>query len=99
MPNTKLDTSSPEYLSALKQVKELREFYQHVATYVTVITILFLINLITSSGFWWFYWVAFFWGIGLIMHALTYFVFRNMMSKQWEDTQVNKIINRNKSNS
>jgi 2TM domain len=96
MPTTKLDTATPEYQSALKQVREMREFYRHVASYVTVVTILFLINLVTSRGYWWFYWVAFFWGIGVIMHGFTFFVFRNMMSKDWEDAQVSKIINRNK---
>lgn len=83
---------STEYEAALKQVRRTREFYNHVVSYVVVNLFLFTLNALTSPGIWWFYWPAFFWGIGLIFHGLGVFVFGEMFGKDWEEREVEKLL-------
>ena len=60
-----------------KAVEEMQGFLQHLGTYVIIIGMLFVINLVTSRDSWWFLWVAFFWGIGLAIHAYDVFIGEN----------------------
>lgn len=93
MTQAKIDTTTAEYQSALKFVHKKREFFSHLVSYVCVVGFLFLLNLITSPYHWWFYWVGFFWGIGLLIHALQIFVLNGMYTKNWEEKEVAKILN------
>jgi len=35
-----------------------------------------VVNFFTTTGFWWFLFVTFFWGIGLVAHGLSVFMGR-----------------------
>lgn len=64
---------------AYEQVKERLEvkygFYIHLSVYLAVNLLLITINLIKSSEVLWFIFPFMGWGIGVIFHALSVFVF------------------------
>jgi predicted tellurium resistance membrane protein TerC len=81
-----------KYEMAKKRVEELKDFYGHLTAYIIVIAFLGVINLLTSPTFWWFLFVAFFWGIGLIAHAASVFLKRGIFSKEWEEKKIRKYM-------
>jgi uncharacterized membrane protein len=74
---------------AIKRVEELKDFYQHLQSYVAVNLILLLINLFTFSEIIWVKYVAFFWGIGLLLHALrTFWSGSGLWGSNWEEKKI-----------
>jgi hypothetical protein len=80
------------YHRARQRVKELKGFYTNVISYVCVNALLFLINLVTSPGHWWFQWVLFGWGIGVVAHAFTVFARPNLLGQDWEERKTREIM-------
>lgn len=64
----------PEPTEHEKRVTKMKEFIEHLTAYVIVIGSLMVLNIVTSPGSLWFLWVAFFWGIGLMFHAVDVFM-------------------------
>jgi hypothetical protein len=92
---------SLSYLRAKKKVETLKGFYSHLAAYIIVNTILILIsaNVFNSEKIdftnWSNYVTAFFWGIGLVCHALYVFFVLNVNSnflKRWEDKKIKQFL-------
>lgn len=95
-PNKKL-----AYLRAKKKVETLKGFYSHLAAYIIVNTVLILISAgVFSSGKadfsdWGNYATAFFWGIGLVCHAIYVFFVFNVKSnvlKSWEEKKIQQFL-------
>lgn len=86
------DTENLAYQKAVKRVKELKGFYGNLISYCIVIPFLIIINLITSPTELWFYWAMLGWGIGLFFHAMNVFA----IGKNWEEKEIQKILNREK---
>ena len=63
------------YQRAKKRVEAKLSFYQHFAIYVVVIALLIGINYTTSTEYLWFWWPLAGWGIAVVIHALTTFIF------------------------
>ncbi|MCE9532262.1 MAG: 2TM domain-containing protein [Planctomycetes bacterium] len=59
--------------SARKVVNGRLGFNIHLAVYLAVNALLIIINLATSSGYLWFLWPLFGWGLGLLAHAAATF--------------------------
>ena len=55
---------------AIRRVNARLALYVHLAVYVAVNALLIVINLATSTGYLWFWWPLFGWGLGLALHAL-----------------------------
>jgi hypothetical protein len=74
---------------------EVRRFKQHLLTYLVVVGAMFMINLVTG-GFWhghfWFFWIAFFWGIAIAFQAAR--LFGDDIGRNWEDRMVSHIMAR-----
>lgn len=74
---------------------EVRRFKQHLMTYLVVVAAMFVINLVTG-GFWhgnfWFFWIAFFWGIAIAFQAAR--LFGDGVGRHWEDRMVDHIMAR-----
>ncbi len=81
-----------QYEKAKKRLEELKGFYSHLIVYIVIITFLAVVNFFTTPGFWWFLFVAFFWGIGLLAHALSVFSRRGLFSKDWEERKVREYM-------
>ena len=84
------------YERAKKRVEELKGFYGHLIAYIVVNVFLAIVNLLTTPGFWWFHFVTFFWGIGLVAHGLSVFTKRGIFSKDWEDRKINEYMEKEK---
>ncbi len=52
-------------------------FIRHAITYLVVLIGLALINNLTWGGYQWWLWVAFGWGIGVVSHFLSAFLYQS----------------------
>ena len=73
---------------ATKRVRELRNFYIHAAIYVVVNTGLVLLDLAQGDGLQWAQWVIFGWGIGLVVHGVSVFIFESRSAARWEARKI-----------
>jgi len=64
-----------QYQKAKDRVEAKIGFYTHLAVFILVNALLIYLNYTTSPGYLWFKWPLFGWGIGLLFHALGYFLF------------------------
>ena len=68
-------TDQEAYDRARKRAKKKLDFYNHVKVYVVVNAFLFLMNWFTAPGYYWAFWPMMGWGIGLVLHGASVFVF------------------------
>ncbi len=61
-------------LKAEKRVKEKIELATHAGVYLIINIFLVIIWSLTGAGYPWFLWVIVGWGVGLVLHAFSYFV-------------------------
>ncbi len=77
---------SSAYRQAERRVKVKLDFYRHLSSYVIVNGMLIAIYLLTAipSGLYypWFIWPMAGWGIGLLFHFLSAFVFGSALDTQ-----------------
>lgn len=78
---------------ALRHVRQLKGLYLHAAQYVIVVTALGIFNLWKQPQYWWFLWVAFGWGTGLLIHAIRVMDW-GPFGSAWEKAQVEKRLGR-----
>lgn len=92
---------SLSYLRAKKKVETLKGFYGHLVVYVLVNSsiILLLANVFSSKEVdfadWGNYATSFFWGFGLLSHALYVFFVLNVQNnflKRWEEKKINQFL-------
>jgi hypothetical protein len=62
---------------AERRVEKKIGFYVHAIVFVAVMSLLAGLNLARNPQNLWFLWPLFGWGIGLLFHGLSVFVFRN----------------------
>jgi len=89
------------YFRAKKKVETLKGFYSHFAVYVIVnIAIIFVsANVFNDKAInfadWSNYITSFFWGIGLVSHALYVFFVMNVDNnflKRWEEKKIKQFL-------
>ena len=90
--NTQVSNESMAYQRASKRVNDLKGFYSNLISYCLVIPFLIFINLRFSSAYYWFWWPMLGWGVGLILNAIKVFG----ISSNWEEKQIQKILDREK---
>lgn len=83
-----------------KRVKELKGFYKHLAVYLVVNVILLVVNyfqLKPGEEFFRFatFSTLFFWGIGLVFHAVNVFAKNIFLGSDWEEKKINEYMNQN----
>lgn len=96
-------------IRAKKQVDELKGFYIHLMVFILVnifisaVTIIARVNGGESLGEAFFsfgsFSTAIFWGIGLGFHAAKVYNFSPLFSKNWEERQIQKYIEKDKQES
>lgn len=77
---------------AKRQVAARKAFYIHLAIYTVILTGLFMLNLAVSRQ-WWVQWVFAGWGIGVVAHALAVFGSKPKTVANWEERELNRIMN------
>ncbi|MGV3696568.1 2TM domain-containing protein [Flavobacterium sp.] len=81
------------FMRAKDRVEKLKGFYGNLISYCCVIPVLIFINLKTT-GFQWFWFPMFGWGMGVIFHAIETFGY----GKAWEEKKIREILNKDKQN-
>lgn len=98
--------NSKKMTRAKRRVHELKGFYIHFMVYIVVNTFITVSKIIGninngetfSQAFWDFgtFAIWLFWGIGLIFHGMKVFSFNPFFSKDWEEQQIRKYIEKDK---
>ncbi|MFB9110848.1 2TM domain-containing protein [Flavobacterium gyeonganense] len=93
---------------AYKKIKRIKGFYSHLKIYLIVNAIIifsninrdFVGNRFDESGLfeWHTYSTAFFWGIGLLIHAFTVFGPDLFFGSEWEQKKIQKYMNKESQN-
>ena len=78
------------YSRAERRVDEKIGFYRHLYSFIVVNVILIIINILFSRGEWWFYWVTFFWGIGLVSHFIKTFIVFDKFDEKHRESMIEK---------
>ena len=78
------------YSRAERRVDEKIGFYRHLYSFIVVNVILIVINILFSRGEWWFYWVTFFWGIGLVSHFIKTFIVFDKFDEKHRESMIEK---------
>lgn len=91
------------YHEALKKVKRLKGFYTHAIVYVVVNLMIVVVNIQNlEPGESYFklenFFTAFFWGIGLLAHALSVFLPGMILGSDWEERKIKEIMDKDKNN-
>lgn len=92
-----------QYEEAVKKVKKLKGFYRHAIVYV-VINIMFVIvnihNLEPGESYFKFenFFTSFFWGIGLLAHAMSTFIPYFILGKDWEERKIRELMEKEEQN-
>lgn len=102
-------SDSAKLKKAKERVAALKGFYKHLTVYLVINTMLVVAKLIGNSYFgetfmgpFWHvstFAVWFFWGIGLFFHGLSVFSTKSIFSKNWEEAQIRKFMERDKNDS
>jgi uncharacterized integral membrane protein len=92
-----------KYQEALKRVKKLKGFYTHSIVYIFINILIFFLNvenLDQGESYFQFknFMTAFFWGIGLLAHALSTFLPYFILGKDWEERKIKELMEKEKAN-
>lgn len=66
---------SEAFESAKKRVEARMGSYTHLSVYAAVIVFLAVIDFVASPGVTWFHWPMLGWGVAVVIHAASVFVF------------------------
>jgi len=81
------------YAQARKRVEEKKGFFAHLTVYVLVNTMMVLVWVfLARSSHPWFVWTLSGWGVGLVLHYLSVFVFSRRGG--WENRELAREIDR-----
>ncbi len=92
-----------KYQEVVKRVKKIKGFYTHAAIYVVVnimIVILNIQDLETGESYFKIenFITAFFWGLGLLTHALSVFLPNILLGSNWEEKKIKQLMDKDKQN-
>ncbi|CAM3379231.1 2TM domain-containing protein [Aequorivita lipolytica] len=89
------------YLRAKKKVETLKGFYSHLVVYILVNAAIILVtaNVFNDKAIdfadWGHYGTAFFWGFGIVSHAIYVFYIMNIENnifKRWEEKKIKQFL-------
>jgi hypothetical protein len=86
-----------QYEEAVKKVKKLKGFYTHALVYVVINIMVIIANFQNDEpreSFFQFktFMTAFFWGIGLLAHAMSTFIPYYFLGKDWEERKIKELM-------
>ncbi|MCF6181645.1 2TM domain-containing protein [Lutibacter sp.] len=85
-----------KYIRAVERVEEIKGFYSSLIAYCIVIPFLIFINIKYSSGFYWFWFPALGWGIGLLFQGFKAFNYNPILGHDWENRKIREFMNEDK---
>ncbi|WP_294960858.1 2TM domain-containing protein [uncultured Flavobacterium sp.] len=103
-------TDDPNYNAAYRRVRRLKRFYSHLKIYI-IVNIIIIVSSLTRDKFTGVmvmdlsgllesrtYSTAFFWGIGLLAHALSVFGADWFFGSDWEQRKIQKYMEKDAAN-
>jgi uncharacterized integral membrane protein len=92
-----------QYEEAVKKVKKLKGFYTHAIVYVVINIMVVIANIQNyepGESFFQFktFMTAFFWGIGLLAHAMSTFIPYFILGKDWEQRKIRELMEKEEQN-
>lgn len=99
--NTNNNVEEIRYQEAVKRVKKIKGFYSHLMVYVVINIMIFIFNVQhLENGENYFqmknFFTAFFWGFGIVAHALAVFLPNKILSKEWEERKIKEFMEKEK---
>ena len=96
-----LNSDQIRYEVAVKRVKKLKGFYTHTLVYIVINIMIIIINmqnLEPGESYFQFknFLTAFFWGIGLLAHAMGAFIPYFILGKDWEERKIKELMEKDK---
>ena len=96
--------NNQEYQIAQRKVHKIKRFYTHLLVYLIVnifIIVQNIQNLDDGESIFRFsiFSTAFFWGIGLLAHALNVFSFNLFFNEKWEEKKIKEFMEKDKKQS
>lgn len=90
-----------KYENAIKRIKKIKGFYIHLLVYVVINIMIIVVNiqnLETGESYFQFknFFTAFFWGIGIISHALSVFGPDLFLGNDWEEKKIKELMDKEK---
>lgn len=88
-----------KYQEAVKKVAKIKAFYTHLIVYILINAFIIVKktqNIDEGETIWHAFKVAFFWGIGLLFHALRVFDRVPFFGSDWEEKKVKELIEKEK---
>tara|TARA_R110002012_G_scaffold195875_4_gene364075 strand:- start:2369 stop:2695 length:327 start_codon:yes stop_codon:yes gene_type:complete len=91
------------YDRAVKRVKELKSFYIHLAVFIAINLLIVYINISNlkpNESYFKIhnFYTFIFWGIGITAHALSVFLPRFILSKDWEKRKIESFLEKDRLN-
>ena len=91
-----------KYENAIKRIKKIKGFYTHLLVYIVInimIVVVNIQNLETGESYFQFknFFTAFFWGIGIVSHALSVFGPDLFLGNDWEEKKIKELMDKEKS--
>ena len=84
-----------KYFKAQKRVRKIRHFYENLFTYFLINSLLIVINFVFSPGHLWFYWVTIFWGLAIVLQAISLFTIRDkFLGDKWEQKKIKELMDK-----
>lgn len=100
-----IPTEEEKYKRARKRIDEIKGFYVHFSVYLIINTAILVLLFITTrdkgEDFWktGHFFTLFFWGIGLLFHAIHTFKLNPFFGEKWEKRQIRKYLEKDKEES
>lgn len=88
-----------KYLEAYKRVKKIKGFHTHAIVYVVINAMIIIANiqrLDPGENIFEAFYTAFFWGIGLLVHALSVFLPDMILGTKWEEKKIQELMDKEK---
>lgn len=91
------------YEKAFKRVKKIKGFYTHLLVYVVINIMIVIINIQNLDKVESYFQIknfftAFFWGIGLLGHAISVFGPEILFGKNWEERKIRELMDKDENN-
>jgi hypothetical protein len=91
-----------KYAAAQREVKRLKGFYTHLMVFVIINIMIVFINIRDlDAGESYFklenFFTAFFWGIGILVHAFSVFLPNWIFGKNWQEKKIRELMEKEKS--
>lgn len=92
---------NPDLRAAKKRVRDLKGFYTHLLVYVVINLFILAVQikgepLLEGLSQPENYYTAFFWGIGVVAHALSVFGSSFFLGRDWEERKIKELMEKEK---